>query len=79
MKKHHLLLVELIELRETNYDKFMEKLYEAVTTEFSDLFRNEILKQKDHKDTLKSMIKFFEEKEEYEKCDVLLHYLSNTD
>ena len=75
MKKHHLLLVELIELRETNYDKFMEKLYEAVTTEFSDLFRNEILKEKDHKDTLKSMIKFFEQKEEYEKCDLIKNKL----
>jgi hypothetical protein len=79
MKKHHLLLVELIQLKETDYDKFMDKLYIAMTTEFSNILRDELLKDEEHKNTLKSMISYFENKEEYEKCDVLLHYLRNAD
>ena len=79
MKKHHLLLVELIQLKETDYDKLMDKLYIAMTTEFSNILRDELLKDEEHKNTLKSMISYFENKEEYEKCDVLLHYLRNAD
>jgi len=75
MKKHQS-LIELIELREKDYERFMEKFYEAVTTEFSDVVKKELLTDEQHKETLKAMISYFEKKEEYEKCDVLLHYLN---
>lgn len=75
MKRHHQLLIELIELRDRDYDLFMEKLYEAITTDFERVFKEELMKDEDHRNTLKLMIKYFENKEEYEKCDVLIHYL----
>lgn len=70
----HLLLMELIQLREKDYDKFLDRFYDAITKEFNDVFINELLKDKQHKETLKIMIKHFEKKEEYEKCEVLLKY-----
>ncbi len=69
--------MELMELRHKDYDKFMEKFYIAVTTEFSDVVKQELLTDQTHKDTLNSMISYFERMEEYEKCDVLLHLLNN--
>ena len=77
MKRHHELLLELIQLRELDYDKFLEKLYIAITTDFEGIFKEELTKEKEHQETLKLMIKHFEKKEEYEKCDVLIHYLHN--
>lgn len=78
MKKYHHILLELLELREKNYDLFLEKLYIAITTDFSEYFKQELLKDKDHRQTLEIMIDHFEKKEEYEKCDVLLHLLKNS-
>ena len=75
--KNHKILVELLKLRDTDYDQFIEKLYFAVTTDFSIFFREEMLKEEEHRETIRIMIKHFEEKEEYEKCDVLLHILNN--
>jgi hypothetical protein len=71
--KQHLLLMELLTLRETNRELFMDKLYDAITTDFKSIFIDEIIKDKEHQQTLQSMIDYFESKEEYEKCDVLLH------
>jgi hypothetical protein len=71
MNKHELLL-ELIQLREKDYDKFLDKLYDAITTEFHDVFVKELLKEKEYQSTLDNMILHFEKKEEYEKCEVLL-------
>ncbi len=68
--------MELMELRNKDYDKFMEKFYIAVTTEFSDVVKKELLTDEQHRETLKAMISYFERMEEYEKCDVLLHLLN---
>ena len=77
MKRHHQLLIELIELRDKDYDQFMEKLYDAITTDFEKVFKEELMKDKEHRNTLKLMIKYFENQEQYEKCNVLIHYLHN--
>ena len=78
MKKHHEILMELLNLRETNYDLFIDKLYDAITDDFSKYFKEELIKDKDHQDTLKIMVDHYEKKEEYEKCDVLYHILKNS-
>jgi len=78
MKKHHEILMELLNLRETNYDLFIDKLYDAITDDFSKYFKEELIKDKDHQDTLKIMIDHYEKKEEYERCDVLYHILKNS-
>jgi len=75
MKKHHEVLLELLSLREKNYDLFIDKLYDAITVEFNKYFKEELAKDKDHQQTLKIMIDHYEKREEYEKCDVLLHLL----
>lgn len=76
MKKHQI-LIELIELRDKDYTLFMEKFYMAVTNEFSDVLKKELLTDNEHREALKSMIQYFERLEDYEKCDVLLHLLNN--
>jgi hypothetical protein len=68
--------MELLKLRETDYEKFVIKFYEAITGEFSEVFEKELLKDENHKETLKVMIEFFEVREEYEKCKVLVDYLN---
>ena len=78
MKKHHEILMELLTLRETNYDLFIDKLYDAITKDFAKYFKEELIKDKEHQDTLKIMIEHYEKKEEYEKCDVLYHLLKNS-
>ena len=75
MKKHHEVLLELLALREKDYDLFVDKLYDAITGEFNKYFKEELIKDKDHQQTLKIMIDHYEKREEYEKCDVLLHLL----
>ena len=75
MKKHHLILTEILNLRDKDYDMFMEKLYEASTGELLDMTIDMIKESEEHRDTLNIMIKHFEKKEEYEKCDVLLTIL----
>jgi len=76
MKKHHLILTEILNLRDKDYNMFMEKLYEATTGELLDMTIDMIKESEEHRDTIKIMIKHFETKEEYEKCDVLLHLLN---
>lgn len=78
MNKHHQILLELLQLRETNYELFIDKLYDAITNEFSKYFKEELIKDKDHQQTLSIMIEHYEKREEYEKCDVLLHLLNNS-
>ncbi len=75
MKKYHLILTEILNLRDKDYDMFMEKLYEASTGELLDMTIDMIRESEEHRDTLRLMIKHFEKKEEYEKCDVLLTIL----
>jgi hypothetical protein len=75
MKKYHLILTEILNLRDKDYDMFMEKLYEASTGELLDMTIDMIKESEEHRDTLKLMIKHFENKEEYEKCDVLFTIL----
>ena len=70
--------MELIQLRDKDYDKFLDRFYEAITTEFQDIFVQELLKEKEHLITLNVMIHHFEKREEYEKCEVLLRYLNQS-
>lgn len=77
MKKSLTLLYELIELRKTDYDKFMDKLYTLITDEFTEVTTSKLFSKDEMDLVLKSMIKFFESKEEYEKCDVLLHLINH--
>ena len=66
-KEYNDLLLELMHLKQTDYDKFMRKLYEAVSREFKDaLHNNDPLTEKER--VLDTIIKYFEEREEYEKC-----------
>ena len=77
MKRYHQLMFEMLELREKNYDLFLDKLYDAITTEFLEYFVKDLLKEEIHRETLNSLINHFEKKEEYEKCNVLLNILNN--
>ena len=77
MKKYHLILTEILQLRDKDYDMFMDKLYEATTGELLYMTIEMLNESEQHRDTLRSMIAYFERKEEYEKCDVLLHLLNN--
>jgi hypothetical protein len=72
--KYHSILLELLTLRDTDYDLFLDKLYEAITGEFEKAFIEEFTKDKNHKDILDQMIKHFELKEEFEKCKRLLEF-----
>lgn len=69
-KEYNDLLLELMRLKKTDYDKFMRKMYEAVSGEFKDALHNN-----DPIDTkakaLNTMIQYFQDREEYEKCAVL--------
>jgi hypothetical protein len=78
MKKYYLILTEILELRDKDYNKFMDKLYETTTGELLYMTIDMLNESEEHRDTLRLMIKHFEKKEEYEKCDVLLHLLNNS-
>lgn len=65
--KYHQILLELIKLRETDYDAFMEKLYEALAGEFRDVV-NDGSPMAEKSQALNTMIKHFSDREEYEKC-----------
>jgi len=61
------LLLELMHLKQTDYDSFMQKLYEAVSGEFKDaLHNNDPVTEKAK--ALNTMIQYFKGREEYEKC-----------
>jgi hypothetical protein len=66
-KTYHDLLLELINLRETDYDKFMDKMYEALAGEHREVI-NDGTPATEKKTALWTMIQYFQTKEEYEKC-----------
>jgi hypothetical protein len=69
------LLIQLLELRHSNFDMFMDKLYEATTGEGIDIVK-ELLEDDEHKNAIEAMIYHYELKEEYEKCQRLMDLLS---
>jgi hypothetical protein len=59
--------MELIHLREKDYDGFMNKLYEALSGEFKDMVHDPVpVAEKER--AIWTMINHFSDKEEYEKC-----------
>jgi hypothetical protein len=67
IRNYHDILLELIRLRETDYDGFMDRLYEALAGEFRDVVHDgSPLEEK--RQAIWSMISHFEKKEQYEKC-----------
>ncbi len=65
--RYHKILMELIVLREHDYDAFMHKLYEALSGEFRGMVHDTSpLDEKVR--ALSSMIEYFEGLEQYEKC-----------
>jgi hypothetical protein len=64
------MLAELVSLRHTDFDAFMNLLYDALQRELSGaIFDQTPLTEK--QEALNSMIQYFQDKEEYEKCAVL--------
>jgi len=67
----HELLLNLMNLRQKkDRDAFMDKMYEALTGEFSGALDGDNLTN-EHRLALSIMIDHFLQKEEYEKCAVL--------
>lgn len=60
-------LLELITLRGTDYDKFMEKLYDALIGEMKTVINDNSDIQK-KLGSFDIMIKYFQDREQYEKC-----------
>ena len=64
------MLAELVSLRHTDFDAFMNLLYDALQKELSGaIFDQTPLTEK--QEALNSMIQYFQDREEYEKCAVL--------
>jgi len=64
------MLAELVSLRHTDFDAFMNLLYDALQRELRGaIFDQTPLTEK--QEALNSMIQYFQDKEEYEKCAVL--------
>ena len=61
------ILLDLIHLRQTDYSAFMNRLYEALTGEFKDVIHDKSPVE-DKTQAIWTMIKHFEENEEFEKC-----------
>jgi hypothetical protein len=66
-KPYSEILLELIRLRETDYDGFMDRLYEALAGEFRDVVHDGSPKE-EKRQAIWTMISHFEKKEQYEKC-----------
>jgi len=64
------MLAELVSLRHTDFDAFMNLLYNALQNELSGAIFDDT-PNKEKKEALDSMIQYFQDKEEYEKCAVL--------
>jgi hypothetical protein len=64
------MLAELVSLRHTDFDAFMNLLYEALQKELSGAIFDETPLKEKH-EALNSMIQYFQDREEYEKCAVL--------
>lgn len=78
MKKNSEFLHQMLKLRVQDTNEFMDKLYDMLTSESMDEIKNKIFYLEESPWVFNSMIKHFEEKEEYEKCDVLLHLINFT-
>jgi hypothetical protein len=61
------ILLELIYLKETNHDEFMNRLYEALTGQFKDAIHDKS-PVAEKTQAIWAMIKHFEKIEEFEKC-----------
>ena len=61
------ILLDLIHLRHTDYEAFMNRLYEALTGEFKDVI-NDSSPVDEKSQAIWTMIKHFEKNEEFEKC-----------
>ena len=60
-------LLELVTLRGKDYDKFMEKLYDALTGDLKNVIHDNSDIQK-KLGSFDIMIKYFQDREQYEKC-----------
>jgi hypothetical protein len=68
------MLFELLQLRESDYEGFMQKLYEALSGDFRQMVNDDSpLDEKSQ--ALRTMIEHFEVREEYEKCAILKEML----
>jgi hypothetical protein len=68
--KYEDILLELIILRETDYDAFMFRLYDALAGEYRSIAHDKS-SVSEKLEAIWSMIKYFETKEQYEKCEDL--------
>jgi hypothetical protein len=66
-RRYHEILMELIHLREKDYDGFMNKLYDALSGEFKDMIHDPTPASEKER-AIWTMINHFADKEEYEKC-----------
>lgn len=64
------MLAELVSLRHTDFDAFMNLLYDALQNELSGAIFDQTPTQ-EKQEALNSMIQYFQDREEYEKCAVL--------
>lgn len=67
LNEYSKILLDLVHLRQTDYDGFMNRLYEALTGEFRDVLNDTTPKDEKTK-AIWTMIKHFEKNEEFEKC-----------
>lgn len=67
LNKYSKILLDLVYLRQTDYDAFMNRLYEALTGEFRDVI-NDQTPVEEKSQAIWTMIKHFEKNEEFEKC-----------
>jgi len=78
LNQYSRILLDLIHLRQTDYDAFMDRLYEALTGEFKDaLYDTSPVEEKSQ--AVWSMIKHFEKQEEFEKCASLKKMIEEID
>jgi len=78
LNQYSRILLDLIHLRQTDYDAFMNRLYEALTGEFKDaLYDTSPIEEKSQ--AVWSMIKHFEKQEEFEKCASLKKIIEEID
>jgi len=78
LNQYSRILLDLIHLRQTDYDAFMDRLYEALTGEFKDaLYDTSPIEEKSQ--AVWSMIKHFEKQEEFEKCASLKKIIEEID
>ena len=68
--KYTKILMDLVTLRETDYDAFMERLYEALTGEFRNaIYDGDPIEEKCK--ALNTLLEYFKEQDAFEKCAVI--------